>query len=224
MNGTGGQPLTYQIVTDKPVDRYGATGLAPGLAVNTSTGVITGTPIASGSFQGIISASSAQGGASTSFDCEIQAGPPAPGIWQSQDVGAVGAVDGASESGNPITVRGSGADIWGNVDGFRFLYRALRGDGQIEARVAAIGNTHGWAQAGLMIRESLAPGAMNVLACVTAGNGLGLQAARRLGRRRASPPDRGERRRCIGSGRFAQATRSSLRFRRTARRGSSCRP
>ena len=55
-------------------------------------------------------------------------------------------------------MRGSGSDIWERADGFRFVYRALTGDGTVEAQVASLQNTNGWAKAGVMIRESLAAG------------------------------------------------------------------
>lgn len=100
---------------------------------------------------------------------------PPPGAWSQADIGAVG-VSGSNEaSGNTITVRGAGADIWENADAFRFVYRTLSGDCTIEAQVSSLTNTNSWAKAGVMIRESLAANARNVFALVTAGNGVGAQ-------------------------------------------------
>src|SRR5262249_26803086 len=65
-------------------------------------------------------------------------GLPIP--WLSDDVGAVGATGSASHSAGTFTVRGSGADIWGTADGFRFVYQPLGGDGEIVARVTAVQN------------------------------------------------------------------------------------
>lgn len=173
--GTVGQPFTYQITADKPVDSYGATGLAPGLTVNPSTGAITGTPSASGTFQGTISISNTQYGATSSFVVEVQPAAPTPGTWQSQDIGAVGAVGSASESGGTVTLRGSGADIWERADEFRFRYQSWDGDGEIIARVTAVQNTNGWAKAGVMIRETLATGSRHVFMALSAANGSALQ-------------------------------------------------
>ena len=58
--GTG---LNYQITvsnTPSPIS-YGATGLPPGLSINTSTGVISGSPITSGTYATTISATNANG-------------------------------------------------------------------------------------------------------------------------------------------------------------------
>jgi hypothetical protein len=111
----------------------------------------------------------------TDMQTPIAASAPAPSTaWQHVDVGSVGlagtdAVDTATAT---IQVTGSGVDIWGTADGFRYVYRPLRGDGVIEGRVNSITNTNAWAKAGVMIRESLAPGARNVFAFVTPGYGV----------------------------------------------------
>lgn len=103
------------------------------------------------------------------------AAPPVSTAWSNGDVGAVG-VAGSIETGtSSITIRGAGTDIWDGSDSFRFLYRALPGDCTVEAQVASFTAAHAWAKAGVMIRESLAPGARNVFLALTPGNGLGLQ-------------------------------------------------
>src|SRR5258707_2593448 len=47
-SGTVGSAFSYQITATNTPTSYGATGLAAGLAVNTSTGLISGTPTAAG--------------------------------------------------------------------------------------------------------------------------------------------------------------------------------
>jgi len=101
---------------------------------------------------------------------------PPPGTWSQADVGSVGLAGSNEASGNSITVRGAGADIWENVDAFRFVYRTLSGDCTVEAKVASLTNTNPWAKAGVMIRESLAADARNVFALVTPAGGVGAQA------------------------------------------------
>jgi regulation of enolase protein 1 (concanavalin A-like superfamily) len=66
-----------------------------------------------------------------------------------------------------FTVWAAGADIWGTADAFGFVYRPLAGNGQIVARVQSLQNTHGWAKAGVMIRDTLATGAARVLLNLT---------------------------------------------------------
>src|SRR5262245_55145095 len=98
-----------------------------------------------------------------------------PSPWLNADIGAVGAAGSASHSSGVFTVRGSGADIWGNADGFQFVYQTLNGNGQIVARVTAVQNTNPWAKAGVMIRETLAAGSRHAFMALTPGNGLAFQ-------------------------------------------------
>ena len=58
---------------------------------------------------------------------------------------------------------------------FRFVSQPLTGDGQLVARVASFANTHAWAKAGVMVRESLAAGARHASVLVTPGNGVAFQ-------------------------------------------------
>ena len=106
------------------------------------------------------------------------AAAPLPVPWQTQDVGAVpgpGASGWASTNGGTFTVVGSGLDIWGTADQFRYAYTALVGDGSIVARVASQENSGGWAKAGVMVRETLAAGSKQALMLVSPSNGTALQ-------------------------------------------------
>jgi regulation of enolase protein 1 (concanavalin A-like superfamily) len=80
---------------------------------------------------------------------------PLAAPWQQQDIGVVGVPGGAVSSSGTFTVQGSGADIYNNSDQFHFVYQPLSGDGVIVARVASVQNTHLYAKAGVMIRQSL---------------------------------------------------------------------
>ena len=90
-----------------------------------------------------------------------------PGIWLSQDVGAVGGGGAAQFSGGTFTVLASGADIWSTADEFHFVYQTLVGNGSITARVASIESTNDWAKAGVMIRESLNANSRYAMTLVT---------------------------------------------------------
>lgn len=64
--GTVGTPFTYSIVANNAPTSYAATGLPPGVTVNTSTGVLSGTPTTSGVYYASLTATNQAGtGAST---------------------------------------------------------------------------------------------------------------------------------------------------------------
>lgn len=92
-----------------------------------------------------------------------------PTPWLQRDIGAVSIAGTASYSNRIFTVAGSGDDIWGNADEFRYAYWAHAGDGQISARVANQEDTQPGAKAGVMIRETIGTGSRYVMAAVSPG-------------------------------------------------------
>jgi hypothetical protein len=74
-----------------------------------------------------------------------------------------------------ITMTAAGDDIWGTADQFHFAYKTLSGTGSIIVRVDSVQNTHAWAKAGVMIRETLDPGSKHAFAVVSAGSGVAFQ-------------------------------------------------
>ena len=90
---------------------------------------------------------------------------------QGQDLGAVGVAGSSSESGGVYTVRGSGDDVWGTSDEFRYVWQSLVGDGQITARVVSQTNTATWAKAGVMLREQLTTTSRHAFMLVTPAAG-----------------------------------------------------
>ena len=101
------------------------------------------------------------------------AGLPSP--WLDQDIGAPTAIGSASWSGGTFTSNGAGSDIWNFDDHFHFVYQILSGNTTILARVASVQNTDPWAKAGVMIRETLAPGSKHAMMTLTSANGLAFQ-------------------------------------------------
>ena len=100
---------------------------------------------------------------------EIAAGPPValPRGWFSRDIGSVGEPGSATFDGTTFTVSGSGRDIWGTADEFQYTFTLVNGDFDIVARVESVQNVNQWTKAGLMIRESVAPGARHASVFVT---------------------------------------------------------
>jgi regulation of enolase protein 1 (concanavalin A-like superfamily) len=89
--------------------------------------------------------------------------------WQKLDIGSVG-VAGNAYYVNPVyTLAGSGSDISGGADAFRYVYQTSSGDCSIIARVPSQENTHGWAKSGVMLRETTQPGAINAAVLVSNG-------------------------------------------------------
>jgi len=114
--------------------------------------------------------------AHATFDhVDVAAGTALPAGWLTADVGTVGAAGAASASGGTFTAAGAGADVWNASDAFRYVYRPLAGDGSIVARVATVQPVAAWTKAGVMIRQSLAPGSPHGFVVVSAARGLAFQ-------------------------------------------------
>lgn len=95
-----------------------------------------------------------------------------PPPWLTGDIGSVGLAGNASFSNGVFALAGSGSDIAGAADAFRFVYQAVDGNCDIRAQVTSIQNTSPGAKAGVMIRETLAPDSANALTDLTPNNGL----------------------------------------------------
>jgi len=102
---------------------------------------------------------------------------PLPTPWLRTDVGNVGFPGDATYAATTGTfiMSASGQDIWDAADAFHFTYQPLNGDGEIVARVTSLSPTDPYTKAGVMIRESLAPGAKNVLVPLMSSQGTQVQ-------------------------------------------------
>ena len=83
----------------------------------------------------------------------LEPGAP-PAGWADAGIGS-GAGKGrgvASQDGALFSLTGGGHDIWGTKDGLRFLYRKIRGDATLVARVLHYDQTHAYMKTGLMAR------------------------------------------------------------------------
>lgn len=94
---------------------------------------------------------------------------PLPAGWASQDIGSLvtGGYAGIDPGTGTWRVGGSGSDIFGTSDNFRFAYTPLNGDGSITAQVTFVENTNASAKAGVMVRESLNADSKNALMLLT---------------------------------------------------------
>ncbi len=55
------------------------------------------------------------------------------------------------------TLTGSGSDIGGTSDEFHYAFKQLNGGGSITVKVESVTDTHSWARAGVMMRDTLDP-------------------------------------------------------------------
>jgi hypothetical protein len=98
-----------------------------------------------------------------------------PSGWSTRDIGQPAPAGSASHTGGTFTVQGSGTDIWGTSDQFRFVYRTLAGDGAIVARVQTLQHVDPWSKAGVMIRERLNASSKFAMALVSGTQGIAFQ-------------------------------------------------
>jgi fibronectin type 3 domain-containing protein len=135
----------------------------------TDTSVVNGT-----TYYYVVSALNAGGESANSSQASATPQAPAslPSPWATADIGAVGAVGSASYNNGTFTVTGSGADIWGTADEFRYVYQTSSGNCTIVARVSSLQNTHPSAKAGVMIRETLAANSRQAMVDITPGVGI----------------------------------------------------
>jgi hypothetical protein len=93
-----------------------------------------------------------------------------PSGWNDADIGSVGSAGSATFSGGTFTVNGSGFGVWSNADGFNLAYQQVTGDATIVARLLSIQNGAPSETTGVMIRETLDPGATNIYATLGGGS------------------------------------------------------
>ncbi len=95
--------------------------------------------------------------------------------WSSGDVGSPSIAGLSTVSGGTFSVTGAGRDIWGNADQFQYIYQQMTGDVEVIARLAGLQATNVWTKAGVMIRESLAPGSRHAFMAGTGSSGWAFQ-------------------------------------------------
>ncbi len=101
-------------------------------------------------------------------DVVFSAGTALPAPWQTVDIGNVGLVGSAYPSGSLWSVTGAGT-LSGTADAFRFLYQPMSADGELRAQLSSVPNTSTNARVGVMIRETLTPGAQYAFMGISPG-------------------------------------------------------
>lgn len=68
---------------------------------------------------------------------------------------------------NSFLITANGIDIWGNADGGHLVHTVWTGNFDAKVRVESLTQANVWSKAGIMARESLAPGSRNVMVAAT---------------------------------------------------------
>jgi hypothetical protein len=90
-----------------------------------------------------------------------------------------------------FAISGSGADIWGTSDAFALLGPGFSSSNMtVTARVLDVENTHPWAKAGVMLRQSGEANAAHVMVIVSPGRGIAMQWRATTGGTSMSTPSR----------------------------------
>jgi YVTN family beta-propeller protein len=182
-------PFTVQIRFSQSVtgltlsDFFLGNATASGLTGSGATYSLTLTPISAGNVTAYLPAAAAvnAGGAGNteSNTLSVSFQPAVDTVLEGIDIGNI-AVAGATlldPTSNVHTLRGAGADIFFNQDGFHYALTQLTGDGEIRARVTSQTNSNPWAKAGVMIRENFTAGSRHATVFTTplaAANGFGM--------------------------------------------------
>lgn len=98
-------------------------------------------------------------------------------IFGAQRIGDLNSVDiggpvpgSTSRDGGRWRMEAGGADIWGTSDQFRFAHQQRTGDFDVSVQVVSLTQPDLYTKAGLMVRDSLAPGARHIFALVFPSN------------------------------------------------------
>jgi hypothetical protein len=79
------------------------------------------------------------------------------------------------DSAGTYTITSTGTDIWAGSDEFHFAFKEATGTTKIIAKVDSLQNTHEFAKAGVMIRDTLDPDSRYVGVFITPENGVRFQ-------------------------------------------------
>jgi hypothetical protein len=144
-SGTVGQSFSYQITANNNPTSFGATGLPAGLSVNTSTGLISGTPSSAGSSMVSLSASNGAGTGNGTVNITIVSGG---GGGSSYTTGFEDGAKAAYASGN-VTLNGiswnmTEALIGGSDSGdFKVGSKSVRLRGYSSSAITMLADTTG---------------------------------------------------------------------------------
>ena len=98
-----------------------------------------------------------------------------PPGWHCADIGSPALPGSQSVAGGIWSVTGGGEDIWGTASQFRSVWRAVRGDRALSARVLSQSVTSPWAKAGVILSRNADPDSPYYALFVTPEHGVSVQ-------------------------------------------------
>jgi glucose/arabinose dehydrogenase/regulation of enolase protein 1 (concanavalin A-like superfamily) len=165
-----GQPVTTSFSTVGVEGIQRTLGVVSPQTVNGTTYTFTGWVHGGAATQTITTPQS-----DITYTANFTASNGLPSPWLTANVGNVAIAGSANFNNGTFTVSGSGADIWGSSDAFRYVYQPVSGNVEIRARVTGVTNTNAWAKAGVMIRETLNSNSKHAMVVLTPGHGVAFQ-------------------------------------------------
>jgi PKD repeat protein len=135
-SGTVGSAFSYTITASNSPTSFGASGLPNGLSINTSSGVISGTPSGSGNFNITISSTNSGGTGSATLALSVNANNSPPVITS-----APSATPNPATAGQTVNFNTAASD----ANGDQLTYAWSFGDGSTSS---GTGPTHAYAAAG----------------------------------------------------------------------------
>ncbi|WP_082112274.1 family 10 glycosylhydrolase [Paenibacillus sp. DMB20] len=98
-----------------------------------------------------------------------------PTGWKARNIGSMPGDVVYHSSKKQFSLSSRSTDIWGRADRLNFIYQPVKGDTEMILQVRSMDRLHGWAKAGIMIRESLSHDSKHADMMITSENGAAFQ-------------------------------------------------
>jgi hypothetical protein len=97
------------------------------------------------------------------------------GDWMEGDIGTVAKPGSVKINGDSITITTASNDLWLTSDSFHYLFRAMRSDFEMVARVVEVQAAADWTKAAIVVRADTTAGSKSVSMLLTSKMGASAQ-------------------------------------------------